>query len=116
MGGDTESLLIVSSSGLGPPSLLQRDGGESAVRALTEFMTASCFVYRNQSRTIRRYVVAIKDFHKMFAGWEQLSTIRCVHGLSGGKGDRQDTRRARRETQGEEAADVGNGKDRESGS
>ena len=63
-------------SGLGP-YLLQSDGVESAVKALTEFMTARCFVYRNQSQTVRGYLAAIKYFHKMFAGWE-LPTTHCM--------------------------------------
>ena len=52
------------------PWLLETDGMDAAVVALTEFMALRCFTLKNQSTTIRGYLSAIKCYHKMFRGWE----------------------------------------------
>lgn len=36
-----------------------------------------CFVYKNQSQAVKRYLAAIKYFHEMFAGWD-LPTSHCM--------------------------------------
>ena len=56
-------------SNLGP-WLLETDGVDSAVNALTRFMASRCFVHKNQSGTVRGYSAAIKHFHRMYAGWD----------------------------------------------
>ena len=66
------------------PWLLEKDGVEEAVRELTTFMSYRCFVFKNQSQTVRGYLSAIKFFHKMYAGWE-LHTTHCMV-LAVGKG------------------------------
>ena len=66
------------------PWLLEKDGVEEAVRELTTFMSYRCFVFKNQSQTVRGYLSAIKFFHKMYAGWE-LPTTHCMV-LAVGKG------------------------------
>ena len=63
-------------SSLGP-WLLEADGVDSAVTALTRCMASRCFVHKNQSGTVRGYLAAIKHFHKMSAGWE-LPTSHCM--------------------------------------
>ena len=63
-------------SNLGP-WLLEANGVDSAVTALTEFMASRCFVHKNRSWTVRGYLAGIKHFHKMFAGWE-LPTSHCM--------------------------------------
>ena len=47
-------------------------------------MSYRCFVFKNQSQTVRGYLSAIKFFHKMYAGWE-LPTTHCMV-LAVGKG------------------------------
>ena len=54
--------------------LLEKDGVEEAVRELTTFMSHRCFVCKNQSQTVGRYLSAMKLFHKTYAGWELLTT------------------------------------------
>ena len=63
-------------SNLGP-WLLETDGVDSAVNALTRFMASRCFVHKNQSGKPRGYLPAIRHFHKKFAGWE-LPTSHCM--------------------------------------
>ena len=63
-------------SSLGP-WLLEVDGVDSAVTALTRFMASMRFVHKNQSGTVRGYSAAIKHFYKMYAGWE-LPTAHCM--------------------------------------
>ena len=50
------------------PWLLETDGTDAAIVALTEFMAFWCFTFKNQSTTIRSYLSAIKYYHKMFGG------------------------------------------------
>lgn len=55
----------------GPSQWLRKeDGVDSAVRELSGFIASRCFVYKNQSQTIRGYISAIKCFHEMHVGWE----------------------------------------------
>ena len=46
-------------SNLGP-WLLESDGVDSAITALTMFMALRCFVHKNQNGTVRGYLAAIK--------------------------------------------------------
>ena len=66
------------------PLLLEKYGVEEAVRELTTFTSYRCFVFKNQSQTVRGYLSAIKFFHKMYAGWK-LPTTHCMV-LAVGKG------------------------------
>ena len=42
-----------------------------------EFMASRCYVHNNQQSTVRGYLVAIKFFNKMYAGWG-LPTSHCM--------------------------------------
>ena len=60
--------------------LLEKDGVEEAVRELTTFMAYRRFVCKNQSQTVRAYLSTTKFLHKMYAGWEFLTTHCMVLG------------------------------------
>lgn len=46
--GPVGNMIVIALQGKSP-WLVQNDGIDSAVRELTEFMTMSCFVYKDQS-------------------------------------------------------------------
>ena len=78
------------------PWLLETEGTDAAVVALTEFMALRRFIFKNQSTTIRGYLSTIKQYHKMFGGWELSTDHHMVVAVGKGVGrvhGRSDVRR-----------------------